>query len=71
MALLFEIKNLMVFDFFEHLKVIEFRVKKTSFTLQFHLIIISVVEDVVLLEGVMAATMGVTFIAAVEATKEV
>lgn len=63
----FEIKNLMVFDFFEHLKAIEFLVKRTSSTLQFHLIIISVVEDlhVVLLEDEAAAVV-VSFMVVVE-----
>ena len=67
----FETKNLMVFDFFEHLKVIEFPVKRTSSTLQFHLIIINVVEDlhVGLLEDAVAAAV-VNFMV-VEAFNEV
>ena len=55
----FEIKNLMVFDFFEHLKAIEFPAKRTSSTLQFHSIITNVVEDlhVVLLEDEVAVVV--------------
>ena len=49
----------MVFDFFEHLKAIEFPAKRTSSTLQFHSIIINVVEDlhVVLLEDEVAVAV--------------
>ena len=55
----FEIKNLTVFDFFEHLKAIEFPAKRTSSTLQFHSIITNVVEDlhVVLLEDEVAVAV--------------
>ena len=59
----------MVFDFFEHLKAIEFPAKRTSSTLQFHSIIINVVEDlhVVLLEDEVAvAAVVVSFMAVVE-----
>ena len=66
----FEIRNLMVFGFFEHLKVIESLAKRTSSTLQFHSIIISVVEDlpvVPLAEEVAVVVVVVTFMAAVEA----
>ena len=58
-----------VFGFFGHLKVIESLVKKTSSTLRFHSIIISVAEDlpVVPMAEEVAVVVVMTFMAAVEA----
>ena len=66
----FEIRNLTVFGFCEHLKVIESLAKRTSSTLRFHSIIISVAEDlpvVPMAEEVAVVVVVMTFMAAVEA----